>query len=38
LVGRKEGHLARKKYGDMVEVVTGESGWSGAQPISAIVR
>jgi len=32
LVGRQEGHLACKKYGGMVEVGTGQSGWSGTQP------
>jgi len=32
LVGRQEGHPACKKYGEMVEVGTGQSGWSGAQP------
>ena len=32
LVGRQEGHPARKKYGGTVEVGTGQSGWSGTQP------
>ena len=32
LVGRQKGHLACKKCGGMVEVGTGLSGWSGAQP------
>ena len=32
LVGRQEGHPARKKYGGIVEVGNGQSGWSGAQP------
>jgi len=32
LLGRQEGHLAHKKYGGMVEVGTGWSGWSGTQP------
>ena len=32
LVGRQEGHPACKKMGDMMEVGTGWSGWSGAQP------
>jgi len=32
LVGWQEGHPACKKYGGMVEVGTGLSGWSGAQP------
>jgi len=31
LVGRQEGHPACKNMG-MVEVGTGYSGWSGAQP------
>ena len=31
LVGQQEGHPACKKWG-MVEVGTGYSGWSGAQP------
>jgi len=31
LVGRQEGHPARKKYGGMVVVSTGHSGWTGAQ-------
>jgi len=30
LVGWQEGHPAHKKYGGMVEVGTGQSGWSGA--------
>ena len=32
LVGRQEGHPACKKQWGMVEVGTGWSGWSGAQP------
>jgi len=32
LVGRQEGHPACKKQWGMVEVSTGWSGWSGAQP------
>ena len=31
LVGRQERHPACRKYGEMVEVGTGWSGWSGAQ-------
>ena len=31
LVGRQEGHPARKKYGGMLEVDTGWSGWGGAR-------
>jgi len=31
LVGRQEGHPACKKYGGMVEVDTGWSGWGGAR-------
>jgi len=32
LVGQQEGHLALKKWGGMVAVGIGWSGWSGAQP------
>jgi len=32
LVGWQEVHLALKKYGRVVEVSTGYSGWSGTQP------
>jgi len=32
VVVRQEGHPACKKWG-MVEVGTGQSGWSGAQPV-----
>jgi len=37
LVGQQEEHLAHKKYGGMVEVGTGLSGWSGTQPDSQCV-
>jgi len=37
-VGRHEGRSAYKKYGGMVEVGTGWSGWSCAQPDGRHVR